>query len=134
MDMGQPYVEDEVFKGLQFNFSNFLWRSLASIHAAEDEGDYMTALMRALSLVKFLPAKIKNELRDDVLRIESELRRVSRCNIRGHHYTRMLVRNRLLQNKAYRFYDAFVSKMIELLDERGYLERIEKSRVKYGFE
>ena len=117
MGMSEP----ERIKNLQFNFSNFLWRNLTEIHEQEAKGNYVDALILSLDLVKYLPPAVERSLREDVEKIKHSLR--DGVNVGGHHYVRMLIKNRRKQALAKKFLDEFIRKMIALLDKRGYLEQ-----------
>jgi len=78
-------------------------------------------------LVLFLPQDLKKELQEEANIITKEINKA--YNVQSvDFYTGHLVRNRLARNIATNRLPQFLDKMIELLDQRGYLEKVKEFR------
>ena len=113
----------ERIKDLQYSFSGFLWKQLDNIQTSWDEGDVVRATWRTLTLVKYLPVAIKEELKPIADQIAKELNQAPEV-VEGHDFhTEMILKNKAAQAVAQKYLGAFINKMMTLLDQRGYLER-----------
>jgi len=112
----------ERIKDLQYSFSSFLWKNLIGVQEKWDEGNVYEALAQVLSLVKYLPVKIKDELEEDVDKIEELVNKSFNAEASDFQST-MLARNKQIDKIARFYFPKFVNKMMTLLDKRGYLER-----------
>jgi len=118
-------------KDLQYSFSTFLWRCLTELQVNWDNGNHIKALEEALSLIKYLPQIIQKDLQDDAERISQYMNRA--IKIEGSDFqTTMLVKNRNADKVARYWFPIFVTKLMQKLDERGYLERSMTATPKYG--
>lgn len=103
-------------------YSSFLITHLHKISTAWDDGDPYLALARTIRLVYFLPTDFKKLLFPKMDVIQKELNKASR--ISGYDFfTNQQMRNRALNGIARRRLPTFLDKVVELLDERGYLEK-----------
>jgi hypothetical protein len=115
--------QPEKIKDLQYSFSGFLWKNLDKIQEAWlDQNDPLTALYRATSLTHYLPIPIKKELEPYVKQIQKDVNDSFSVNSTDFHTTQ-LTRNRAAMFKAQKYLPLFMNRMLNLLDQRGYLER-----------
>ena len=116
-------------KAVSTSFQGFLWSEIGKIREAENEGDLLTALNRACSLVKYLPVSVKEELQENVNQITELVNK--NFNIESSDFqTTMLLRNRQANDSAQRYLKAFINKLMMLLDERGiYMEYKRKKQI-----
>ena len=116
-------------KAVSTSFQGFLWSEIGKIREAENEGDLLTALNRACSLVKYLPVSVKEQLQENVNQITELVNK--NFNIESSDFqTTMLLRNRQANDSAQRYLKAFINKLMMLLDERGiYMEYKRKKQI-----
>jgi len=109
-------------KAVSTSFQGFLWSEIGKIREAENEGDLLTALNRACSLVKYLPISVKQQLQENVNQITELVNK--NFNLESSDFqTTMLLRNRQANDSAQRYLKAFINKLMMLLDQRGiYME------------
>jgi len=107
---------------LEKPYTVFLFKGIMDIYEAWDEGNVEFALRRALRLVVFLPSDIKKALWDDKKRIEKDLGQAYKT-AGVDWYTRQQNRNRAARRVAGYYIEPFVDEMVQLLDEKGWLER-----------
>ena len=109
-------------KAVSTSFQGFLWSEIGKIREAENEGDLLTALNRACSLVKYLPVSVKEQLQENVNQITELVNK--NFNLESSDFqTTMLLRNRQANDSAQRYLKAFINKLMMLLDQRGiYME------------
>lgn len=119
--------EAEELKAVMRPYIAFLMDKVNKIYDAWDEGDLELALSRACRLVTFLPRAIKEQLRGDEKTITKYMNAAYGLET-GIWYTTQLIQNRRTRQIAQLFLEPFVDKMIDLLDERGYLEKIREFR------
>lgn len=80
------------------------------------------ALRRALRLVVFLPTDIKKALWPDKQKIEKDFTQAYKTQ-GVDWFTRQQNRNRAAKRVAWYYIEPFVDEMVQLLDEKGWLER-----------
>jgi hypothetical protein len=109
-------------KAVSTSFQGFLWGEIGKIREAENEGDILTALNRACSLVKYLPVSVKEKLQGNVEVITKLLNK--NFTIESSDFqTTMLLRNKRSTESAHYYLSIFMQKLMRLLDERGiYME------------
>jgi hypothetical protein len=109
-------------KAVSTSFQGFLWSEIGKIREAENEGDILTALNRACSLVKYLPVSVKEQLQENVNQISELVNK--NFNIESSDFqSTMLLRNKQADSTAHVYLKAFMNKLMRLLDERGvYME------------
>jgi len=112
----------EEVKAVMRPYVAFLMDKVNKIYDAWDEGNLELALSRACRLVTFLPRGLKKELRSDEETITKWMNGAYGLET-GIWYTTQLTQNRRALQIAQVFLKPFVDKMIDLLDQRGYLER-----------
>ncbi len=109
-------------KAVSTSFQGFLWTAIGKIWEAEDEGDMLTALSRACSLVKYLPKQVKLQLEDDVNQITVLVNQNFNLESSNFH-SAMLLRNKSIDTVAKKYLKVFMNKLMTLLDDRGvYME------------
>lgn len=109
-------------KDVMPTYRGFLAGRLVEIWSAWDEGDLELSLRRACRLVTFLPRALKKQLREDRDKITKEMNSV--YGLTGvDFYTTHLTRNRQVNRVAMLYLEPFADKILNLLDERGYLEK-----------
>jgi len=120
-------------KAVSASFQSFLWSEIKSIREAEKEGDILTALNLACSLVKYLPMSVKKELEEDVKRIAQVVNR--NFVVEGSDFqSTMLLRNKRTGEAAQLWLKQFVAKLMQLLDERGVYMEYKRKDVETGQE
>jgi hypothetical protein len=114
----------EKIKDLQYSFSGFLWKNLDKIQESWDAGDLPGALRRAINLTNYLPVVVKKELEGDVETITLEMNNALSSDGRAaDFFTSMQARNKQATRIAGYYLPRFVKKTLQILDQRGYLER-----------
>jgi len=119
-------------RAVSASFQSFLWKEISQIRDAEKEGDLVSALYLVLSLVKYLPVKIKNKLKEDVERIEEDLRLALNAKTYDFHTT-MIVKNKALRRVAEEHLNEFIDKLMAELDLRGIYMEYKGREVEVGF-
>jgi len=100
----------------------FLFKGIMGIYEAWNEGNYENAINQSLRLTVFLPTDIKEALKSEKEEIRCELAKAYRA--RGHDFfTTQVIRNREARRVSAYYLEAFVDKMVRLLDEKQWLER-----------
>ena len=118
-------------KAVSTSFQAFLWSEIGKIREAENEGDILTALNRACSLVKYLPVSVKEKLRDNVAEITVLVNK--NFNVESSDFqSTMLLRNRQANDSAQRYLKAFMNKLMMLLDQRGIYMEYKRKEVPTG--
>ena len=100
----------------------FLFKALSNIYQVWIEGDELYALSQACKLVIFLPNDVKETLWHDKEAIQKDMR-IARGKTATNFYTTNIVRNRNAKEVATKYLEAFMDKIVRLLDEKGWLER-----------
>ena len=109
-------------------YISFLMGRLIEIWEAWDSGDPEFALRKACRLVIFLPRDLKKEMQHEVELVTKEMN--AAYNLSGSDFFNThLVRNRYGRRVATEGLPPFLDKMIDLLDERGYLEKVKEFRI-----
>lgn len=114
-------MSDNVAKGFQFKYENFLWIEIHEIRKIQREGNHARALQYALSLVDYLADEIKKEFRDKAKKIGATLR-----SIRGRgpsQFVQAIKRNEARQLYAMTVLPSFIDELTSMLDKRGYMEK-----------
>jgi len=120
-------------KAVSKSFQAFLWSEIGKIREAENEGDILTALNRACSLVKYLPVSVKEKLRDNVAEITVLVNK--NFNIEGSDFqSTMLLRNKSVDTVAKAYLKVFMNKLMRLLDERGVYMEYKRADMELGHE
>lgn len=115
-------------KAVMPTYISFLMGRLIEIWQAWDNGELVTALQKACRLVTFLPTDLKKKLMDDVKIIKAEMRKANQ--VEGcDYYTGLIVKNKKSMQTAYKYLDPFVDELVQLLDSRGYLEKVKEFRI-----
>lgn len=114
-------------KGVMPTYISFLMGRIIEIWQAWDSGDSEFALRKACRLVIFLPRDLKKELQDEVELISKEMNWAYNLESTDF-FTTSLNRNRQGRLIATRRLPPFLDKMLDLLDGRGYLERVKEFR------
>lgn len=120
-------------KAVSTSFQGFLWGEIGKIREAENEGDILTALNRACSLVKYLPVNVKEKLEDNVQQI-TELVNKNFTIESSDFQTTMLLRNQQATESAHRYLNIFMQKLMRLLDERGIYMEYKRTDIEMGHE
>jgi len=113
-------------KGVMPNYISFLMGRLIEIWQAWDGGDPEFALRKTCRLTIFLPRDLKEKLREDLLKITRAMNQA--YNISGSDFfLTHLRRNRKGREVATILLPPFLDTVVDLLDERGYLEKTKQS-------
>ena len=121
------YVFGKEVKAVMPTYISFLMGRLIEIWQAWDGNDPEFALRKAIRLVLFLPKDLKKKMEDEANSITKEINQA--YNVGGvDWYTRQQNRNRAARSIAVQRLPSFLDKMVELLDERGYLEKVKEYR------
>lgn len=120
-------------KAVSANFLSFLWQAISKIREAEDEGDFLLALSRACSLVKYLPVRVKDKLWENVEEIRAVLSENYNVESRDFH-SGLLLKNKTMSNLAQAYFHALMNKMMRLLDETGIYIEYRRTDVEFGRE
>jgi len=107
---------------LERPYTFFLFKALADIYEAWNDGDSLYALSQACKLVVFLPNDIKEVLWGDKEAIQKDLV-LARRSTSSNFYSTIITRNRNAKIVAMKYLEAFIDKMVRLLDSKGWLER-----------
>jgi len=107
---------------LERPYTFFLFKALADIYEAWNEGNSLYALGQACKLVIFLPNDIKEVLWGDKEAIQKDLV-LARRSTSSNFYSTIVTRNRNAKIVAMKYLEAFIDKMVRLLDSKGWLER-----------
>ena len=107
---------------LERPYTFFLFKALADIYEAWNDGDSLYALSQACKLVVFLPNDIKEVLWGDKEAIQKDLV-LARRSTSSNFYSTIVTRNRNAKIVAMKYLEAFIDKMVRLLDSKGWLER-----------
>jgi len=103
-------------------YSGFLIDKLNKISEAWDEGDMELALRRAMRLVYFLPTDLKKVLLPKVSVIRKQMNHAYALH-GSDFFTTQIIRNRAARQITLRELPPFIDQVVELLDQRGYLEK-----------
>jgi len=120
-------------KAVSTSFQSFLWQAIGKIWEAEDQGDLLTALSRACSLVKYLPVSTKEKLEENANQISKLVNK--NFNIEGSDFqSTMLLRNKSVDTVAKAYLKVFMNKLMRLLDERGVYMEYKRADMELGHE
>jgi len=112
-------------------YSGFLIMRLGEIWKAWDDGDPEFSLRRACRLTLFLPDKLKEELRNDLVKITQAMNQA--YNLSGSDFfLTHLRRNRKGREIATILLPNFIDFLMSLLDQWGYLAEIKRKVPKGG--
>jgi len=117
--------EETLFKGLQPQFSSFLWTALTRIYFIWFRGNHLLALSSLIKLIYFCPNRVKTKFMDKVAEINRELA----------GFNDLLDPYRINQAKqqyARKVFPILLDQLIAKLDKAGYLEQVR--RIELGFE
>lgn len=114
-------MSEDVAKGFQFKYENFLWIEVHEIRKMERQGNPALALEYTLSLVKYLADEIKKETRDKADKIGKAFR-----SIRGEgpsFFVQGVDQHRARQRYAKMVLPGLIDELTSMLDRRGYMEK-----------
>lgn len=114
-------------KAVMPTYISFLMGRLIEIWKAWDGNDPELALRKGCRLVLFLPRDLKQQLQEEVSLISKEMDWAFSLKS-ADFFTSHLTRNRTKRRLAERRLPPFLDKMTDLLDERGYLEKVKEFR------
>ena len=103
-------------------YSGFLIDKLNKISETWDNGDQEHALHRTCRLVYFLPTDLKKVLFPKMAIINDKMNKA--CSLGGmDSFTTQRKRNNAMEKIAVKELPSFLDQLVQLLDQRGYLEK-----------